>query len=375
MAKVYNWQIGREMEFPYEGVRPKKQFAMVMDLNKCIACQTCTVACKTTWTPGRGQEYMFWNNVESKPYGYYPLGWDVKILEKLGVQAMDSPVYQGKTLFEAAPDGERVLGYLPDDLDYAHPNVGEDDSLGDMTQGAFLQLPHMQWMYYLPRICNHCTYAACLGSCPRQSIYKRAEDGIVLIDQQRCRGYRECVKGCPYKKTYFNPMTRVSEKCIGCYPAVENGRQTQCTITCIGKIRLQGFISAPDQAREDNPLDYLIHVRKIAKPLYPQFGLEPNVYYIPPVHVPLPFLAQMFGHGVPEALAAYRKAKDDKKLLAALLLFGSTPEIIHHYKLEGRNAIGYDESGTEIVRAPLREPIQVRVAYDDRRDVYRTNIT
>lgn len=375
MAKVYNWQIGREMEFPYEGIRPKKQFAMVMDLNKCIACQTCTVACKTTWTPGRGQEYMFWNNVESKPYGYYPLGWDVKILEKLGVTAMDGPVYKGKTLFEAAPEGERVLGYLPDDLDYAHPNVGEDDSFGDMGQGAFLQLPHMQWMYYLPRICNHCTYAACLGSCPRQSIYKRPEDGIVLIDQQRCRGYRECVKGCPYKKTFFNSTTRVSEKCIGCYPAVENGRQTQCTITCIGKIRLQGFIAAPDQAREDNPLDYLIHVRKVAKPLYPQFGLEANVYYIPPVHVPVPFLAQMFGHGVPEALAAYRQAKDDKKLLGALLLFGATPEIIHHYKIEGRHAVGYDEKGVELVRVPLREPIQVRALHDARHDVYRTNIT
>lgn len=375
MAKVYNWQIGREMEYPYEGIRPKKQFAMVMDLNKCIACQTCTVACKTTWTPGRGQEYMFWNNVESKPYGYYPLGWDVKILEKLGVTTMDGPVYKGKTLFEAAPEGERVLGYLPDDLDYAHPNVGEDDSFGDMSQGAFLQLPHMQWMYYLPRICNHCTYAACLGSCPRQSIYKRPEDGIVLIDQQRCRGYRECVKGCPYKKTFFNSATRVSEKCIGCYPAVENGRQTQCTITCIGKIRLQGFIGAPGEAREDNPLDYLIHVRKIAKPLYPQFGLEANVYYIPPVHVPVGFLGQMFGHGVPEALAAYRQAKDDKKLLGALLLFGATPEIIHRYKLEGRNAIGYDEKGIELVRVPLREPIVVRAVHDVRHEVYRTNIT
>ena len=110
MPKVYNWQIGREMEYPYEPARPAKQFAMVMDLNKCIACQTCTVACKTNWTPGRGQEYMFWNNVESKPYGYYPLGWDVKILEKHGVQDVSGPVYKGKTLFEAAPEGERVLG-------------------------------------------------------------------------------------------------------------------------------------------------------------------------------------------------------------------------------------------------------------------------
>jgi len=268
-----------------------------------------------------------------------------------------------------------VLGYLPDDLDYAHPNIGEDDSAGLMDQGAFLKLPHMNWMYYLPRICNHCTYAACLGSCPRQVIYKRAEDGIVLIDQTRCRGYRECVKGCPYKKSYFNPMTRVSEKCIGCYPAIENGRQTQCTITCIGKIRLQGFITTPETAREDNPLDFLIHIAKVARPLYPQFGLEANVYYIPPVHVPVPFLKQMFGHGVPEAIAAYRKAAEDRKLLGALLLFGATPEITHRYKLEGDHAVGYNEGGSEIARVPFKEPIHVRAARDERHQTFRTNTT
>lgn len=375
MAKVYNWQIGRDIEYPYEGVRPQKQFAMIMDLNKCIACQTCTVACKTTWTPGRGQEYMFWNNVETKPYGYYPLGWDVNILNKLGVQEVSDEVYQGKTLFEAAPQGERILGYLPEDLDYANPNVGEDDSTGNMAQGAYLTLPHGHWMYYLPRICNHCTYPACLGACPRQSIYKRPEDGIVLIDQGRCRGYRECVRGCPYKKAFFNANTRVSEKCIGCYPAVENGRQTQCTITCIGKIRLQGFIITPDQAREDNPLDYLLHIAKVAKPLYPQFGLEPNVYYIPPVHVPPPYLQQMFGAGVTDAIAAYRKAAEDKKLLGALLLFGAIPDITHHYKVTGDAAIGYDEKGVELVRVPLREPVYVRAAFDERYQTYRSNIT
>ena len=224
MAKVYNWQLGREMDYPYEARRPQKQFAMIFDTNKCISCQTCTVACKTTWTAGRGQEYMFWNNVESKPYGYYPLGWDVNILDQLGVQTMDGPVYQGKTLFDAAPQGEIILGYLPADVDYAYPNIGEDDSVGLMPQGVHLTMPHMQWMFYLPRICNHCTYPACLSACPRQSMYKRPEDGIVLLDQSRCRGYRECVKACPYKKVYFNTQTRVSEKCIGCYPAVEGGR-------------------------------------------------------------------------------------------------------------------------------------------------------
>jgi nitrate reductase beta subunit len=197
----------------------------------------------------------------------------------------------------------------------------------------------------------------------------------VLLDQTRCRGYRECVRGCPYKKVYFNPITRVSEKCIGCYAAVENGRQSQCTITCIGKIRLNGFITTPDKAREDNPLDYLIHVAKVAKPLYPQFGMEPNVYYIPPIHVPPKFLTQMFGWGVEEAIATYRKAKDDRKLLAVLLLFGSTPDIIHHYKMEEKHTVGYDEKGVELVRVPLREPIHVRVVYDEKYKTHRSNMT
>jgi len=176
-------------------------------------------------------------------------------------------------------------------------------------------------------------------------VYKRPEDGIVLIDEDRCRGYRECVKGCPYKKTFFNPMSRVSEKCIGCYPAIENGRQTQCTITCIGKIRLQGFINPPDKAREDSPIDYLVHVARIAKPLYPQFGLEPNVYYIPPVHVPPAYLQQMFGAGVTEATAAYRKAPDNETLLGALMLFGAVPDIIDSFNVANGQAIGFDAKG------------------------------
>jgi nitrate reductase beta subunit len=376
MPRVFNWQIGREMEYPYEGARPKRQFAAVFDTNKCIACQSCSIACKGAWTSGRGQEYMFWNNVETKPYGYFPLGWDVRILDALGVREPGGPVYEGKTLFEAAPPGERVLGFLPDESDYAHVNVGEDDSAGGgIERGAYLTLPHVQWMFYLARICNHCTYPACLASCPRQSIYKRPEDGVVLIDQTRCRGYRECVKGCPYKKTYYNPVTRVSEKCIGCYPRIEVGLQSTCMNSCIGRIRLQGFVSTPEQAREDNPIDYLVHVRKIAKPLYPQFGLEPNVYYVPPIHVPAAFNRQMFGHGVEEAVAAYRKLHEDKELLAALTLFGSSPFIVHRFRRQGDVVLGFDEKDAEIARVPFYEPSVVRAFEDAERGVFRHNTT
>jgi nitrate reductase beta subunit len=152
--------------------------------------------------------------------------------------------------------------------------VGEDDCAGQVENGASLSVPHLTWFFYLARICNHCTYPACLASCPRGSIYKRPEDGVVLVDQGRCRGYQECVKACPYKKVFFNPLTGTSEKCIACFPKLEQGLQPQCFVNCIGKIRLAGWVSKPQDARADNPIDYLVHVRKVALPLFPQFGLD-----------------------------------------------------------------------------------------------------
>ncbi|MEW6321893.1 MAG: 4Fe-4S dicluster domain-containing protein [Acidobacteriota bacterium] len=373
MARVYNWQIGREMSYWYPESRPTRQFAAVFDTNKCIACQTCTLACKTTWTSGKGQEFMLWNNVETKPYGSYPLAWDLKLLDELNGGRWDRGVYRGETIFESATAGERVLGWRPEQQDYAYPNVGEDDCAGAVDGGASYSLPHMAWFFYLARICNHCTYPACLASCPRGSIYKRPEDGIVLVDQGRCRGYQECVKGCPYKKVYFNPMTGTSEKCIGCFPKMEIGLQPQCFVNCIGKIRMAGYISKPEQARPENPIDYLVHVRKVALPLYPQYGLEPNVYYIPPVHVPPAFLRQMFGPGVDEALRVYRNAPNDPDLAGLLGLFGSTESVMTRWLRRGEEVAGIDDRGTTLVRVPLREPVHVRDGFDRVYQIMRSN--
>ncbi|MGQ0734061.1 MAG: 4Fe-4S dicluster domain-containing protein [Acidobacteriota bacterium] len=373
MARVYNWQIGREMSYWYPETRPQKQFAAVFDTNKCIACQTCTLACKTTWTSGKGQEYMLWNNVETKPYGSYPLAWDLALLDSLGGGQWNGSVYTGQTIFEAADAGERVRGWRPTSEDYAYPNLGEDDCAGQVDGGASFSMTHMAWFFYLARICNHCTYPACLASCPRGSIYKRPEDGIVLVDQGRCRGYQECVKGCPYKKVYFNPMTGTSEKCIACYPKMEVGLQPQCFVNCIGKIRMAGYISKPENARPDNPIDYLVHVRKIALPLYPQLGLEPNVYYIPPIHVPLPFLRQMFGPGVDAAVKAYRNAPNDDDLAGLLGLFGSTESVMTRWVRRGQEVAGVDDRGTTLVRVPLKEPVFTRPAFDKVYQIMRTN--
>ncbi|MCH7911172.1 MAG: nitrate oxidoreductase subunit beta [Candidatus Hydrogenedentes bacterium] len=414
MEQVHNWQIGREMEYPYEAVYPDRQFAFVFNINRCIACQTCTMACKSTWTFSKGQEHMWWANVETKPYGGYPQWWDVKTLRLLEEanpdgkawtgDATDDPArpygqYEGPTIFEAArktltPESSRVLGYLPTDEEWNSPNIYEDNPAGkrgvpNQLDQAGTQLPeHSTWFFYLARICNHCSYPACLAACPRKAIYKRPEDGIVLIDQKECRGYRKCVEACPYKKAMYRGNTRIAEKCIGCYPRVEGTdpesegqpMEPRCMAACIGQMRMQGLVRMdPDGTwTEDrqHPLYYLVHVAKVALPLYPQFGTEPNGYYIPPRWVPRKFLRQMFGPGVDRAIDRY--SNPNRELLAVLQLFRRSSRIIFRYEIEegpklyeaelrGRTVTVYDDTviafgkdGKEIFRTNVEEPLYER---------------
>jgi len=181
---------------------------------------------------------------------------------------------------------------------------------------------------YLPRLCEHCLNPACAAVCPSGAIYKREEDGIVLIDQDKCRGWRMCVSGCPYKKIYYNWSSGKSEKCIFCYPRIEAGQPTVCSETCVGRIRYLGVIlydadrieaaaSTPDekdlyqaqldvflnpndpaviaQARADGIPDNWLEAAKlspvwkmamewkIAFPLHPEYRTLPMVWYIPPL--------------------------------------------------------------------------------------------
>ncbi|MEJ5220616.1 MAG: 4Fe-4S dicluster domain-containing protein [Tepidiforma sp.] len=402
MPRVYNWQIGRQMDYRFETGTQKRQFAAVFNINRCIACQTCTMACKSTWTFSPGQELMWWNNVETKPFGGYPHHWDTKLLALQdaadpGGQVWDAKApnraapygtFAGKTIFETADGVEKqATGYLPAEDEWKSPNLFEDTATRFSPSGVSLP-EHSGWFFYLQRICNHCTFPACVAACPRNAAYKREEDGIVLIDQERCRGYRKCVEACPYKKAMYRPTTRTSEKCIGCYPRVEGTdpltegipMETRCMTACIGKIRLQGLVNVePDgQWTEDrqNPLYYLVHVEKVALPLYPQFGTQPNVYYIPPRWVPRGYLRQMFGPGVDDAIARY--TNPSRELLAVLQLFRATQKIIFSYRIEpgpkaaeftidgqkreiyNDTVLGFDSKGNEIVRITVNEPFYER---------------
>jgi nitrate reductase beta subunit len=151
--------------------------------------------------------------------------------------------------------------------------------------------------------------------------------------------------------------------------------QPQCFENCIGKIRLQGFISTPKVAREDNPIDYLVHILKVALPLYPQFGLEPNVYYIPPIHVPFSFLEMMFGPSAKEAVERYQAERKDEdgRLRGLLALFGCTPRTVERFKIAGGEAIAMNEKGEELVRVPVKEPVFIRPGFDPASGVARLN--
>ena len=425
MKKVHNWQLGRTMDYPYEGKYPDWQFAAVFNINRCIACQTCTMACKSTWTFSKGQEYMWWNNVETKPFGGYPQFWDMKILQLLEkahshqdrkmawntANRDNSPYgeYTGMTIFEAAAhektdNGQsRVLGYLPEDHEWSKPNIGEDttpvsglktDKMGYVTEA--IKLPeHKTYFFYMQRLCNHCSYPACLAACPRQAIYKRSEDGVVLIDQERCRGYRKCVEACPYKKAMYNGQTKITEKCIACYPRLEGADkgiapdgvpvETRCMASCVGKIRLQGLVKMGERGEwaqdESNPLYLLVKQEKVALPLYPQFGTQPNIYYIPPRWAPRSYLRQMFGPGVEHAIDRY--TAPSRELMAVLQLFRAQQEIIYRYKIKKGPKIsdrevtlsdgstttlevyndtvtGYNKAGKACVEITVEEPLYVR---------------
>jgi nitrate reductase beta subunit len=320
-------------------------------------------------------EYAWFNNVETKPGIGYPKEWenqqkwnggwkrrkDGRIEPKQGSQ------WRILANIFANPDLPAIDDYYePWDYDYAHlQNAPESKAMPVARPRSAISGERMQkihwgpnweeilgtefakrskdtnfegvqkeiygefentFMMYLPRLCEHCLNPACVASCPSGAIYKREEDGIVLIDQDKCRGWRMCVSGCPYKKIYYNWNTGKSEKCIFCYPRIESGQPTVCSETCVGRIRYLGVLlydadkieaaasvvdeqslyqaqldmfldpfsptvqaearkaGIPDawlQAAQDSPIYKMAMDWKIAFPLHPEYRTLPMVWYVP----------------------------------------------------------------------------------------------
>jgi len=317
----------------------RRQVATVIDLSKCLGCQTCTVACKNLWTRRPGTEHMRWMNVTTFPGKGYPRDWEQKgggflkgeaQLGKLTTMVdcgdvlrfnHDEVYNQGKGQ-DAQFHPVNVAGKRPE---WSY-NWDEDQGGGSWPNPYF---------FYFPRNCNHCTNPACVAACTHNALYKREQDGIVVLDQDRCRGDRLCIEACPYKAIYFNPVTEKGEKCIACYPRVEAGIAPACNRQCPGRTRHFGFL---DDVESD--VHKLVHVWKVALPLRPDHETGPNVYYVPPwsprayaadgaitdkMRLPLSLIVELFGpdvervYGVLEAEREKKKRKEASELMDILI--------------------------------------------------------
>jgi nitrate reductase / nitrite oxidoreductase, beta subunit len=389
----------------------RAQIATVFHLDKCLGCHTCSVVCKNIWTDRKGAEYMWWNNVETKPGTGYPVLWEDQERYKGGWEEPN-----GELRLKSQTKGSALFNIfhnpaLPSIDDYYEPWTYEYQKLTDspasddqptarpisLITGKYMEIesgPNWDddlagsplyacadpnWaaltpeqkkdlfaierlvFFHLPRTCNHCLNPACVAACTSGALHKRGEDGIVLVDQDRCRGWRHCVAACPYKKTYFNWETGKSEKCILCYPRLEAGEAPACFHSCPGRIRFVGVLlydadrihetaSAPRtelitrqremildpfspeviraarscgisadviEVAQRSPVFKFVKQWRLALPLHIEFRTLPMLFYIPPlspvVHgnnsdaglfadtdafrIPLRYLASLFAAG------------------------------------------------------------------------------
>jgi nitrate reductase / nitrite oxidoreductase, beta subunit len=391
----------------------RAQLVMVFNLDKCIGCHTCSISCKNIWTDRKGAEYMWWNNVETRPGVGYPRKWEdqrtfkggwVVDGKRLKLRAMG----KGPTLLNMffQPNMPKMEDYYePFDFDYSNlykappgsdqpvaeafsqisgeriakikggPNWDDDLSGSQLYAAEDANLEDRRiiedygriFMQYLPRTCNHCLNPACVASCPSRAIYKRGEDGTVLVDQNVCKGWRFCTSACPYKKVYFNWASGKAEKCINCFPRAETGQCNACAHSCVGRIRYVGVLLydadrvedallAPDdrlvaahrevlldpqdpqvregarkngvsdqwlEAAEKSPVYALVKEFAVALPLHPEFRTMPMAYYIPslsPVLASCGDLHVLEEHGV---IPALDKLRAPLGYLASLLAGGN----------------------------------------------------
>ncbi|WP_146346943.1 nitrate reductase subunit beta [Falsiphaeobacter marinintestinus] len=402
-------------------MRIRAQIGMVLNLDKCIGCHTCSVTCKNVWTSRDGVEYAWFNNVETKPGTGYPTDWENQARWKGGWERTKAGKLQPKqgskwrilaNIFANPSMPEIDDYYEPFDFDYDHlksapemeafptarprskitgeriekiekgPNWEEilggefskrsEDYNFEGIQKEIYGEYENTFMMYLPRLCEHCLNPACASSCPSGAIYKREEDGIVLIDQEKCRGWRMCVSGCPYKKIYYNWSSGKSEKCTLCYPRIESGNPTVCSETCVGRIRYLGvmlydadkiedaanmeneqdlydaqlgvFLDPNDpvvietaradgipedwiKAAQESPIWKMAMEWKVAFPLHPEYRTLPMVWYIPPLS-PIQNAAEAGAIGTDAGMPDVKNLRIPVKYLANMLTAGDEAPVV-----------------------------------------------
>jgi ethylbenzene hydroxylase subunit beta/complex iron-sulfur molybdoenzyme family reductase subunit beta len=322
----------------------QRQIAFVIDLNKCMGCHTCTIACKTLWTNDKGMDHMWWMKVNTMPGRGYPKDWEklgggydaegkLQLGRQAGTEEYGKPMdfnYE-EVFYGGNGSGNGHKTHLaPRETPGWGPNWEEDIASGDYPNSYF---------FYMPRLCNQCGNPACAEACPYDAIQKREEDGVVLVvDEAKCETCPEpkCMQGCPYKEIYVNPVRKVAQKCNGCVARMDREVAPACVRQCPGRCIWVGYLDDPN-----GPVYKLSKEWKVALPLHAEFGTKPNVYYVPPLspsrfneagdlddsrpRIPMDYLKSLFGPEVDAALGKIngeiekKRQKEESEIMDTLI--------------------------------------------------------
>ncbi|RYD14550.1 MAG: 4Fe-4S dicluster domain-containing protein [Lysobacteraceae bacterium] len=233
-----------------------KKLGLVIDLDTCVGCHACAVACKE-WNDGGD----FGPLPDADPYGAEPHGvWFNRVHSYAVEPGMgNGESGMGRASLRGTPDAASTIPHSP------------------------FPLPGAQALtVHFPRSCLHCETPACVTVCPTGASYKRAEDGIVLVDADKCIGCQLCSWACPYGAREYSAARGTMQKCTLCVDRIYNetleeiDRQPACVMACPTRARHFG-----DLGDADSKVSKLVAERE-GYALMPEFGYAPVNRYLPP---------------------------------------------------------------------------------------------
>jgi sulfite dehydrogenase (quinone) subunit SoeB len=210
----------------------KVKLGLVIDLDTCVGCHACAVGCKE-WNAGGIAGPL----TDEQPYGREPSGvWFNRVhsYEVAGTHPHPSPSGQ-----PAEPAGVRRRADQWSASAPSHPPQAGEGMQPAMT-------------LHFPRSCLHCETPACVTVCPTGASYKRAEDGIVLVDEDKCIGCKLCSWACPYGAREYSEVEGVMKKCTLCVDRIynqnlpESEREPACVQACPTRARHFGDLGDPE---------------------------------------------------------------------------------------------------------------------------------
>jgi len=226
----------------------KKKLGLVIDLDTCVGCHACAVSCKQ-WNAGGIAGPL----TDERPYAKDPSGVWFNRVHSYEVAA-------------TAPAPQASLG--------CGGAGAAPDAAGTGPQPAMT--------LHFPRSCLHCDTPACVTVCPTGASYKRVEDGIVLVDEDKCIGCKLCSWACPYGAREYSAVEGVMKKCTLCVDRIyneqlpEEDRQPACVQACPTRARHFGDLGDPESA-----VSKLVAERG-GVALMPELGYAPVNRYLPP---------------------------------------------------------------------------------------------